>query len=1037
MNALFKLLLQRLMITDREELKEKIKPVKHLKESPSTLKEDLKSAIDTNHFSYLFDCFKRLNKLKENFAKLNNSDLFEHCSSLIVNMCRTILNIFESDGNLDAEMLKNPNITSDHDYSVNPNQKVLSDLSMQLICLIRKHIYNSEFDDSNNLTLLEQFYDSFMKLFEDTPSLNEYFNNTNENELNESVFDPAELKFINNLFFYLNKYFISLKDCQFYSNSYLKHLELIKFLTRPKLMKCLLILNSFPFDYQNKNGSSWQTETLVGKLLTPHVLPLIQIKQPQSLFTDMGANVEYRYFTNPTQLTKRDIEINEANIKQNQLLIKTAQKAFFYDHLIKSNSNAKVRNIWLRWLGLCLKHNKQKTQEWSNHMQTNMSTMHLGLQQSVKFGSDGFFLNLLDLLLAYSMPFCPNSYTDKLLKINFSYASPGFKGLRHFHGLDEETKLIPTAESDKEELIVNNDANFITECFYSTHVLIRLAYVSVYQKIMKLNNELSRWQQTYQQLMENAAAQSNDANMNRLKTMYESMTIEFLNTKSVLLDDDLIRKLAQFLCTNCAWLSFVALTVKQEDYAEPSALSKPIKDSALIRAKTKPFNLRILRQIPEFFITNTTEFFIFLNRFKDTVLVDLLVENQESSIDSFYLNSFVNMVLVFMGSPDRLFNPHCRASLAEAVECLLPKKSSLSSSPFDYASLNRKKLAYHSFAKNPLSTYVCEALLNVFVTIEMTGQSVQFEQKFNYRRPMYELIEYLWNMPENNVNNTDFDAALLNQHRVKLGELASEAYANIEDSEQPLFLKFLNFLINDANYLLIEGLLYLEKIKTAQDKLAQDDLDRNMGEQSRSITNQQRSELEANLKHMIMLAKFHNFMSNKTINTVKILTSQIKNIFCHEMLVDRIATMLNDFLLHLVGKKKRKQLKVKNFEEVEFKPKEIVSNICDIYLNLGSEENFRRAVSSDGRSYSSDLFPLAREILEQSNRDFEMIDRFVKLGEKIEAISRQQQIDDSAYDDAPDEYLDPIMSHLMVDPVILPSSKKILDRSTIARHLLR
>lgn len=38
--------------------------------------------------------------------------------------------------------------------------------------------------------------------------------------------------------------------------------------------------------------------------------------------------------------------------------------------------------------------------------------------------------------------------------------------------------------------------------------------------------------------------------------------------------------------------------------------------------------------------------------------------------------------------------------------------------------------------------------------------------------------------------------------------------------------------------------------------------------------------------------------------------------------------------------------------------------------------------------------------------------------------------------DPPDEFLDPIMSSLMMDPVILPSSRITVDRSTIARHLL-
>jgi hypothetical protein len=52
-------------------------------------------------------------------------------------------------------------------------------------------------------------------------------------------------------------------------------------------------------------------------------------------------------------------------------------------------------------------------------------------------------------------------------------------------------------------------------------------------------------------------------------------------------------------------------------------------------------------------------------------------------------------------------------------------------------------------------------------------------------------------------------------------------------------------------------------------------------------------------------------------------------------------------------------------------------------------------------------------------------------------IAAQQKEDDAAYDDAPDEYLDPITSTLMIDPVMLPSSRQVIDRSTIARHLLR
>lgn len=48
-------------------------------------------------------------------------------------------------------------------------------------------------------------------------------------------------------------------------------------------------------------------------------------------------------------------------------------------------------------------------------------------------------------------------------------------------------------------------------------------------------------------------------------------------------------------------------------------------------------------------------------------------------------------------------------------------------------------------------------------------------------------------------------------------------------------------------------------------------------------------------------------------------------------------------------------------------------------------------------------------------------------------MANQQREDD--YADAPDEFRDPLMDTLMIDPVLLPSGK-IMDRSIITRHLL-
>ena len=40
------------------------------------------------------------------------------------------------------------------------------------------------------------------------------------------------------------------------------------------------------------------------------------------------------------------------------------------------------------------------------------------------------------------------------------------------------------------------------------------------------------------------------------------------------------------------------------------------------------------------------------------------------------------------------------------------------------------------------------------------------------------------------------------------------------------------------------------------------------------------------------------------------------------------------------------------------------------------------------------------------------------------------------FEDAPEEFRDPLMDTLMIDPVLLPTSGKIMDRAVITRHLL-
>lgn len=103
------------------------------------------------------------------------------------------------------------------------------------------------------------------------------------------------------------------------------------------------------------------------------------------------------------------------------------------------------------------------------------------------------------------------------------------------------------------------------------------------------------------------------------------------------------------------------------------------------------------------------------------------------------------------------------------------------------------------------------------------------------------------------------------------------------------------------------------------------------------------------------------------------------------------------------------------------RPGDIVSTICQIYINLEQCPEFIGAISQDGRSYSADLFQQAVEVLAKIYK-YDLISTFQDLDRKVRAAADLQTEEDSLFADAPDHFLDPIMSILMKDPVKTGSS---------------
>jgi len=114
----------------------------------------------------------------------------------------------------------------------------------------------------------------------------------------------------------------------------------------------------------------------------------------------------------------------------------------------------------------------------------------------------------------------------------------------------------------------------------------------------------------------------------------------------------------------------------------------------------------------------------------------------------------------------------------------------------------------------------------------------------------------------------------------------------------------------------------------------------------------------------------------------------------------------------------------------------MLRDICSIFSTFSMSSEFQVACAKSA-FYKIDL--LSRSV--KTCRKYNLLSgismgQFEDLAEKVEAVARNVEDDDALTADAPDEYLDPLTYTFMTDPVILPTSNTVIDRSSIAQHLL-
>lgn len=300
--------------------------------------------------------------------------------------------------------------------------------------------------------------------------------------------------------------------------------------------------------------------------------------------------------------------------------------------------------------------------------------------------------------------------------------------------------------------------------------------------------------------------------------------------------------------------------------------------------------------------------------------------------------------------------------------------------------------------------HMLHALMSFFIEAEFMGGHTQFFDKFNIRFEIFAIIKTIW------------------PNVVYREKLLKEAKLNLD-----FFVRFVNLLLNDVTFVLDESFTSFHRIY---------DLSKELQTAGNTISDEQRKEKEEALESAKNTAKSYMQLTNETVHMLGLFTEALADAFTMPEIVQRLADML-DYNLDAMVSSKSESLKVGNLTEYGFNPRQLLSEIVSVYLNLSEKENFILAVARDGRSYKAENMKSAKRILQEKGlKSPEEIARWERLTAKFAQAKAEDEAAEADLGDIPDEFLDPVMYTLMEDPVILPVSRTIIDRSTIRSHLL-
>ena len=369
-------------------------------------------------------------------------------------------------------------------------------------------------------------------------------------------------------------------------------------------------------------------------------------------------------------------------------------------------------------------------------------------------------------------------------------------------------------------------------------------------------------------------------------------------------------------------------------------------------------------------------------------------DNIIQNIPSFWIDNLLDYGLEFIKPLNNINIP-----LEKPIECCILLMGDNHNISNHYLRTKASKLISYILPENNNKDYlnleICQQLLlpnliQLYVEIENTGSDNQFYQKFEPRYHISYLIRHiLTEVVEPNYR---------------------EILTNFSNSNITIYKRFITMNMSDLNFMLEEIVNSVTKIKNISLRISFDQLTRIMA-----------------------LLKSDLLFSYEQLELLYTDSKYLNNLFITPEIITQFVPMANYFIKYFINED------MVDKKTYGYRPEKIVELLSKIYLEISHSDNVIQEIILDKRSYYPKLFDDMSNYLVNINKitelekvNFQMIKTIEDS--KIKKINSQVVLIDD--NEIPDDIMDPIMCSIMIEPILLPSSKKIMDKSVICRYLL-